>query len=121
LPKKVVTVHRFQRHSAVFNDRQKSLAAWRGAVVLYLNLAVIGASAFSLIWALSPTAFATLAAPTGGPDEFATMLYFQPDDFDHDRLRRHRSGRPVRPQPGQSEVGSRAVLPRHHGCAARDP
>jgi Ion channel len=29
-----------------------------------------------LIWALSPTAFAALAAPTGGPDEFATMLYF---------------------------------------------
>jgi hypothetical protein len=48
----------------------------QGAVVLYLNLAVICASAFSLIWALSPTAFATLAAPTGGPDEFATVLYF---------------------------------------------
>jgi Ion channel len=48
----------------------------RGAVVLYLNVAVICASAFSLIWALNPTALATLAAPTGGPDEFATMLYF---------------------------------------------
>ena len=48
----------------------------QGAAVLYLNLAVICASAFSLIWELSPTAFATLAAPTGGPDEFATMLYF---------------------------------------------
>jgi len=46
------------------------------AAVLYLNVAVICASAFSLIWALNPTAFATLAAPTGGPDEFATMLYF---------------------------------------------
>jgi hypothetical protein len=48
----------------------------QGAVVLYLNVAVMCASAFSLIWALSPTAFATLAASTGGPDEFATMLYF---------------------------------------------
>ena len=48
----------------------------QGAAVLYLNLAVICASAFSLIWELSPTAFATLAEPTGGPDEFATMLYF---------------------------------------------
>jgi hypothetical protein len=48
----------------------------QGAAVLYLNLAVICASAFSLIWALSPNAFATLASPTGGPDEFATMLYF---------------------------------------------
>lgn len=44
--------------------------------MLYLNVAVICASAFSLIWALNPTAFATLAAPTGGPDEPATMLYF---------------------------------------------
>ena len=44
--------------------------------MLYLNVAVICASAFSLIWEMSPTAFATLAAPRGGPDEFATMLYF---------------------------------------------
>jgi hypothetical protein len=44
--------------------------------VLYLNVAVICASAFSLIWELRPAAFATLAAPTGGPDELATMLYF---------------------------------------------
>jgi hypothetical protein len=48
----------------------------QGAVVLYLNVAVICASAFSLIWELRPAAFATLAAPTGGPDELATMLYF---------------------------------------------
>ena len=48
----------------------------QGAAVLYLNLAVICASAFSLIWEMSPTAFATLAAPRGGPAEFATMLYF---------------------------------------------
>ena len=32
LPKKGVTVHRFQRHSAVFIDRQKSLDAWRDRV-----------------------------------------------------------------------------------------
>ena len=44
--------------------------------MLYLNVAVICASAFSLIWELSPAAFATLAAPTGAPDELATMLYF---------------------------------------------
>src|SRR5271169_2426118 len=48
----------------------------QGAVVLYLNVAVICASAFSLIWELSPAAFATLAGPTGGPDDLATMLYF---------------------------------------------
>jgi voltage-gated potassium channel Kch len=44
--------------------------------VLYLNLATIFASAFSLIWELNPAAFASLAPPTGGPGELATMLYF---------------------------------------------
>jgi hypothetical protein len=45
-------------------------------VVVYLNLAIIFGAAFSLIWDLNPTAFANLSAPTGGPDELATMLYF---------------------------------------------
>ena len=44
--------------------------------MLYLNLATIFASAFSLIWELNPAAFANLAPPTGGPGELATMLYF---------------------------------------------
>jgi hypothetical protein len=43
---------------------------------VYLNLATIFASAFAMIWNLSPTAFANLPAPTGNPDEFATILYF---------------------------------------------
>jgi hypothetical protein len=77
----------------------------QGAAVLYLNLAVICASAFSLIWPLNPTAFATLAAPTGGPDEFATMLYFSLTTLTTTGLRRHRAGRSVRPQLGQSGVG----------------
>jgi hypothetical protein len=92
----------------------------QGAAVLYLNVAVICASAFSLIWALNPTAFATLAAPTGGPDEFATMLYFSLTTYDHNRLRRHRAGRSVRPQLGQSGVGFGAILSRHHDCPTRD-
>ncbi len=37
---------------------------------------MIFADAFSLIWDLNTTAFANLPAPTGGPDELATMLYF---------------------------------------------
>jgi len=49
----------------------------QGAGVLYLNLATIFASAFSLIWELNPAAFANLAPPTGGPGELATMLYFR--------------------------------------------
>jgi len=48
----------------------------QGAAVVYLNLATIFAGAFSLIWELRPAAFASLPAPTGGPDELATMLYF---------------------------------------------
>jgi hypothetical protein len=48
----------------------------QGAVVLYLNFATIFASAYALIWELSPGAFANLVAHTGGPDEVASMLYF---------------------------------------------
>ena len=48
----------------------------QGAGVLYLNLATIFASAFTLIWELNPAAFANLAPSTGGPGELATMLYF---------------------------------------------
>jgi hypothetical protein len=44
--------------------------------VLYLNVAVICASAFSLIWELSPAAFATPRRADGRSAELATMLYF---------------------------------------------
>jgi hypothetical protein len=61
---------------AVYAPGRITFHRLQGAAVLYLNAAVICASAFTLIWELSPAAFATLAGPTGGPDEFATMLYF---------------------------------------------
>jgi hypothetical protein len=61
---------------AVYAPGRITFHRLQGAAVLYLNVAVICASAFSLIWELSPAAFATLAAPTGAPDELATMLYF---------------------------------------------
>ncbi len=48
----------------------------QGAVVLYLSLATIFASAFGLIWELRPGAFVNLLARAGGPEEVATMLYF---------------------------------------------
>jgi len=48
----------------------------QGAVVLYLNLAIIFASAFTLIWELNPAGFANLTAPVGEPGELAAMLYF---------------------------------------------
>ena len=48
----------------------------QGAVVLYLTLAMIFASAYGLIWELSPASFANLHTPAGGLEEVATMLYF---------------------------------------------
>jgi len=61
---------------AVYAPGRITLRRLQGAVVVYLNLGMIFAAAFSLIWDLSPTAFASLPAPSGGPDELATMLYF---------------------------------------------
>lgn len=48
----------------------------QGAAVVYLNIATIFAAAFTLIWELSPGAFANFAAPTDELGELATMLYF---------------------------------------------
>jgi voltage-gated potassium channel Kch len=41
-----------------------------------LNAATIFAAAFTLIWELSPAAFASPPAGPGDLGEFATMLYF---------------------------------------------
>jgi voltage-gated potassium channel Kch len=48
----------------------------QGAAVMYLNFAMIFASAFSLIKDLNPTAFASLPAAPGDLGELVTMLYF---------------------------------------------
>jgi hypothetical protein len=48
----------------------------QGAFVLYLSIAELFTRAYCLIWELSPTAFANLPAPTGGPGDTATMSYF---------------------------------------------
>jgi Ion channel len=61
---------------AVYAPGRMTSHRLQGAVVLYLTLAVICASALSLIREMSPTAFATPRRRGGGPDEFATMLYF---------------------------------------------
>jgi hypothetical protein len=46
-------------------------------MVIYLNLAVIFAGAYGLIWELIPGAFANIAALTVDPHEgVAAMLYF---------------------------------------------
>jgi len=61
---------------AVYARGRITSSRLQGAAVIYLNLAAIFAAVFSLIWDLNPTAFANLPAPTGGPDELATMMYF---------------------------------------------
>jgi hypothetical protein len=61
---------------AVYAPGRITLRRLQGAAVVYLNLATIFASAFSLIWEMSPGAFANLPPATGGPGELATMLYF---------------------------------------------
>lgn len=48
----------------------------QGALVVYLNLALIFASAFSLIWELRPGAFANLSLAAGGPAVLDAMTYF---------------------------------------------
>ena len=48
----------------------------QGAVVVYLNLALIFASVFSLIWELRPASFNNLSLADGVPAELDTMMYF---------------------------------------------
>jgi len=61
---------------AVYAPGRITLHRLQGAVVVYLNLGLIFAAAYSLIWELSPATFTNLPAATGGPGELATMLYF---------------------------------------------
>jgi ion channel len=61
---------------AVYAPGRITFHRLQGAAVAYLNLAIVFTSAFTLIWELNPAAFANLVAPTGGPGDLATMLYF---------------------------------------------
>jgi hypothetical protein len=61
---------------AVFAPGRITSRRLQGAAVVYLNFAIIFASAFGLIWELSPRAFAGLPAAIGAPGELATMMYF---------------------------------------------
>jgi hypothetical protein len=61
---------------AVYAPGRITFHRLQGAVVIYLSLATIFASAYGLIWDLSPAAFVNLLTPVGGPEEVATMLYF---------------------------------------------
>jgi hypothetical protein len=61
---------------AVYAPGRITFHRLQGAIVIYLSLATIFASAYALIWELSPGAFVNLVTPAGGPEEVATMLYF---------------------------------------------
>jgi len=61
---------------AVYAPGRITFHRLQGAIVIYLSLATIFASAYALIWELSPGAFVNLVSPAGGPEEVATMLYF---------------------------------------------
>jgi hypothetical protein len=61
---------------AVYASGRITLHRLQGAIVLYLTLATIFATAYGLIWELSPDAFANIAAPTGVEKEVGMMLYF---------------------------------------------
>jgi hypothetical protein len=61
---------------AVYAPGRITFHRLQGAVVVYLNLAIIFTSAFTLIWEINPAAFTDLPGPAGGPGELATMLYF---------------------------------------------
>ena len=61
---------------AVYAPGRITFRRLQGAFVLYLNLATIFASAYHLIWELSPGAFTNLGTPSHRPSEIALMLYF---------------------------------------------
>ena len=61
---------------AVYAPGRITFHRLQGAVVVYLSLATIFASAYGLIWELIPGAFANLLTPVGSPEEIGVMLYF---------------------------------------------
>jgi voltage-gated potassium channel Kch len=61
---------------AVYAPGRITFHRLQGAVVVYLNLATIFATIFSMIWELNPGAFLNLLTQEGSPAEVATMLYF---------------------------------------------
>ena len=60
----------------VYAPGRVTLHPVQGAVVLYLNFAIIFGSAYRLMRDLIPTALANLAAPASSYTEIDTMLYF---------------------------------------------
>ncbi len=100
---------------AVYAPGRITFHRLQGAAVIYLNLATIFAAVFSLIWDLNSMAFANLPAPTGGPDELATMLYFSLTTLTTTGFGDIVPVDPFARSMANLEFDPRAVLPRDHG------
>jgi len=61
---------------AVYAPGRITFHRLQGAIVIYLSFATVFASAYALIWELSPGAFANLVVKGSGPEEIGSMLYF---------------------------------------------
>jgi Ion channel len=61
---------------AVYAPGRITFHRLQGAAVVYLNLATIFATIFSMIWELNPAAFANFPASMDTPNELAAMHYF---------------------------------------------
>jgi voltage-gated potassium channel len=61
---------------AVYASRHITFNRLQGAIVLYLSFATLFASAYALIWELSPCAFANVLAPFWRPEGRGHLLYF---------------------------------------------
>ncbi len=62
--------------NAVYAPGRITAHRLQGAVVVYLSVALVFASAYSLIFGLSPEAFANLKVSAGGDAETGALLYF---------------------------------------------
>jgi hypothetical protein len=61
---------------AVYAPGRITFRRLQGAVVVYINFAMIFASAFGLVWELSPAGFIGVPDAMGAPGELAAMTYF---------------------------------------------
>ena len=61
---------------SVYAPGRITLQRLQGAGVVYLSAALLFASAYGLIWELTPDAFANLHASSGGDLENADLMYF---------------------------------------------
>jgi hypothetical protein len=88
-----------------------------GAIALYLNIGLMFAAIYRLIWYLTPNSLINI--PGGAAwQAHGTILYFSVCDADIDRLWRNRAGSSRRPHAGQCGGHHRTIV---SGDSARSP